>query len=62
VIKFAPAGAAEVPASAFRSERGVALYRAEPGRFRLDRLAAVSATYRRLLAEAGLDQGEVGQR
>jgi hypothetical protein len=53
VTKFAP-GSAQVPESACFTERGRAVYRTEPGRFRRDRLAAVRDTYLRLLADAGL--------
>jgi hypothetical protein len=54
VVKFAPPGAAEIPPSAIASARGRHVYDAEPGRFRLFRLAAVSGAYRQLLADAGL--------
>lgn len=49
VMRFAPPGAAAVPESACFTDRGRAVYRAEPGRFRLDRLAAVRESYLRLL-------------
>jgi hypothetical protein len=45
VAKFAVGGA--VPASAFTSAEGAALYAADPGRFDADRLAAVAEEYRR---------------
>ncbi len=54
VAAFAPPGAPAVPESALRTERGRAVYRAEPGRFRLARLAAVRSAYLGLLADAGL--------
>jgi hypothetical protein len=53
VGRFAPVGAAAVPPEAFFTEAGLAVYRAEPGRFRLDRLAAVRASYLQLLELAG---------
>ena len=46
VLKFIPAGADAVPASAFRSETGRALYDHESGRFTRSRLVAVAETYR----------------
>jgi hypothetical protein len=49
VLKFIPEGAEEVPAEAFRSATGREMYAQEPGRFRRARLAAVAATYRRLV-------------
>jgi uncharacterized C2H2 Zn-finger protein len=55
VAKFAPPGAVEVPGSAFFTDRGRAVHRTAPGRFRLDRLAAVRSTYLQLLADAGLE-------
>jgi hypothetical protein len=54
VARFAPPGAVQVPESAFVTDRGRAAYAAEPGRFRLDRLAAVRDAYLRLLEDAGL--------
>ena len=54
VLAFVPAGADAVPAGAFRSERGRAVYGAEPGRFSRARLEVVRDTYRDLLA--GLDE------
>jgi hypothetical protein len=53
VAKFAPPGAA-VPAAAFVTPQSRATYQAEPGRFRLDRLAAVRQAYLDLLTRAGL--------
>ena len=50
VLKFIPPGADEVPAGAFTSWEGRALYAQEPGRFRADRLAAVATAYREALA------------
>lgn len=50
VIKFIPAGADTVPAEAFTSPEGQALYAREPGRFGRDRLVAVAAAYREALA------------
>jgi hypothetical protein len=50
VIKFIPAGADEVPAEAFTSWEGRALYAREPGRFRRYRLEAVAEAYRDALA------------
>src|SRR5262249_19265261 len=50
VIKFIPADADAVPAEAFTSAEGLALYRIEPARFRRDRLAAVADAYRELLS------------
>jgi hypothetical protein len=55
VIKFIPAGADEVPAAAFTSPEGRALYAREPGRFRRYRLEAVARAYRDALA--GYDGG-----
>jgi hypothetical protein len=51
VLAFVPAGADAVPAEAFRSERGRAVYGAEPGRFSSARLEVVRETYREILAE-----------
>lgn len=51
VLKFVPEGADEVPATAFVSERGRALYAREPGRFRRFRLAAVRDAYRGLAGQ-----------
>ncbi len=45
VRKFAPAGAVEVPATAFTTAFGRAMWDKEPGRFRLIRLDAVRAAY-----------------
>ncbi|MGI5237756.1 hypothetical protein [Dactylosporangium sp. CA-139066] len=52
VARFAPAGADAVPEEACFTEAGRAVYRAEPGRFRLDRLAAVRTSYLQLLQMA----------
>lgn len=49
VAKFVPYGADAVPASAFTSPEGRALYARDPGRFDADRLAAVIDEYRALL-------------
>ena len=49
VGKFVPAGAAEVPASAFVTRAGRAVWEKEPGRFRLVRLNAVRGAYADLL-------------
>jgi hypothetical protein len=51
VLKFIPAGADEVPAGAFTSWEGRALYAQEPGRFRRARLEAVASAYRDALAD-----------
>ena len=51
VVKFLPAGADEVPDSAFWTERGRQVWQAEPGRFRRERLAAVRDRYHALLAD-----------
>jgi hypothetical protein len=53
VAKFVPAGAGAVPAAAFTSRAGAALYAADPGRFDADRLAVVADAYRRALAGHG---------
>jgi len=53
VMRFAPPGAAAVPESACFTERGREVYRAEPGRFRLDRLAVVRESYLQLLGLTG---------
>ncbi|WP_278264899.1 hypothetical protein [Nocardia sp. AG03] len=50
VLKFLPPGADSVPATAFFAPEGLALFAAEPGSFDRDRLDAVSAHYRALLA------------
>jgi hypothetical protein len=50
VVKFVPAGSDEVPAGAFTSPEGRALYAREPGRFRRSRLEAVAAAYRDALS------------
>jgi hypothetical protein len=46
IVKFIPAGADAVPAQAFFSAEGAALYAREPGRFRQLRLEAVAEAYR----------------
>jgi hypothetical protein len=51
VLKFLPAGAAEVPETAFWSHRGRSVRQTEPGRFRRVRLEAAREAYRRLAAE-----------
>lgn len=51
VIALIPAESHRVPDDAFRSERGRALLRAEPGRFEAGRLRAVQLTYARILAD-----------
>jgi hypothetical protein len=48
VVKFLPAGAEEVPPSAFWTERGRQMYRAEPARFQRSRLESVRDWYRAL--------------
>lgn len=45
VCKFAPPGAIEVPHTAFTTPLGRAIWDKEPGRFRLNRLAAVRTAY-----------------
>lgn len=50
VLTFIPQGADAVPESAFTSPEGLALYAAEPGRFRRARLTAVADAYRTALA------------
>lgn len=50
VLKFVPAGGDAVPAEAFTSVEGRALYGGEPGRFRRVRLAAVLEAYREALS------------
>ena len=44
-LKFVPAGAADVPADAFFTERGRTVYRRGPGRFSARRLRVVRDTY-----------------
>jgi hypothetical protein len=51
VVKFIPAGADAVPAAAFTSDAGRAVYAREPGRFRALRLGARLTAYRGLLVE-----------
>lgn len=53
VLATIPAGADRVPAEAFHSAEGIAVFRAEPGRFRRERLEAVRDTWRAILAEYG---------
>jgi hypothetical protein len=50
ILKFVPAGAARVPAEAFRTAKGLDVYAAEPGRFERERLEIVRDTYRDALA------------
>jgi hypothetical protein len=50
VLKFIPADADAVPAEAFTSAEGRALYGDEPGRFRRVRLAAVLEVYQDALS------------
>lgn len=57
VLKFVPDDADAVPEEALRTEDGRQVYAREPGRFRRNRLEAVAATYRRLVAEL---RGEAG--
>lgn len=59
VLKFVPEGADAVPEEALRTEDGRQVYAREPGRFRRNRLEAVAATYRRLVAQM---RGEAGTR
>lgn len=51
VVKFIPDGADAVPATAFLSASGRAIYADEPGRFRALRLNARLSAYRQLLAD-----------
>jgi hypothetical protein len=51
VLKFIPAGRAEVPDDAFWTDEGRRVRDAEPGRFRLDRLLVIRDTYRTLALE-----------
>ncbi|MGH3930595.1 MAG: hypothetical protein ACRDTF_11535, partial [Pseudonocardiaceae bacterium] len=53
VLAFLPGTAKKVPASAFRTDRGRAVYAAEPGRFTRDRLRIVRDAYQEILD--GLD-------
>lgn len=53
VLTFIPTGADAVPSKALWSERGRAIYNAEPGRFHRGRLEVVRDTYRQILA--GMD-------
>jgi hypothetical protein len=48
ILKFVPAGAGEVPVSAFWSKRGRRVRAEEPGRFDRERLMIVRDTYRDL--------------
>jgi hypothetical protein len=52
VARFAPPDADAVPEEACFTEAGRAVHRADPGRFRLDRLAAVRDSYLHLLEPA----------
>ena len=54
VLKFVPSGADRVPGTAIRSARGGEVYRREPGRFRVTRLAAVRDAYLAALRRARL--------
>jgi hypothetical protein len=49
VVKFIPAGGSAIPAEAFASPEGRALYQREPGRFDRERLMAVIDAYRQAL-------------
>jgi hypothetical protein len=49
VLKFVPPGADAVPRAALWTDRGAAVYVAEPGRFAADRLKAVREVYRETL-------------
>jgi hypothetical protein len=49
VIKFVPAGADEVPETAFRTQMGREVWEREPGRFRAVRLEAVRSAYAQFL-------------
>jgi hypothetical protein len=51
VQKFIPAGGDAVPAEAFTSSDGRAVYDAEPGRFRALRLGARLTAYRQILGD-----------
>lgn len=51
VLAFVPPDGDAVPPEAFRTDRGRAVYEAEPGRFSRDRLEVVRATYREILGE-----------
>lgn len=48
VVKFIPPGQDEVPETAFWSDRGRQVLKADPARFRRDRLAVDRETYRHL--------------
>jgi hypothetical protein len=48
VVKFVPEDTDRVPADAFWTEQGRAVYAADPGQFRRDRLDAVAARYARV--------------
>jgi hypothetical protein len=50
ILKFVPGDADAVPAEAFTSAEGRALYASEPGRFRRARLEAVLDVYREALS------------
>ncbi len=51
VLAFIPPGEDMVPYEALRTERGLAVYDAEPGRFYRDRLKIVRDTYRQIVTE-----------
>lgn len=53
VVKFVPAGQDAVPEDEFWTLEGRAVWDAEPGRFRLDRLLVVRDTYHDLVRETG---------
>jgi hypothetical protein len=53
VAKFVPPGHDRVPESSFQSETDQEMLATEPGRFQKDRLLAVAAAYRQLLARYG---------
>ncbi|MBT8225598.1 MAG: hypothetical protein KJO75_08895 [Dactylosporangium sp.] len=49
VLKFVPDGADAVPSETLTSDRGKAVYAADPGQFRRMRLEAVTGGYRKVL-------------
>lgn len=55
VLAFLPDTAKQVPASAFRTDRGRSVYAAEPGRFTRDRLRTVRDTYQETVDELGVE-------
>jgi hypothetical protein len=61
VLKFLPAGANEVPDTAFWSERGRAVRGAEPGRFGRLRLDAARTAYDRMLADPERSEDRAGR-